>query len=90
MTDDNVTHLDDFRNKTAKVAIIKMPPQPAPRKGPFTVRVSDTYGAMFEVTFPDHTGELPMDSPILATPGESNLLVNLLTSALRIFVRYRC
>lgn len=88
MANDNVTSLEGHRRTTVMVAEITMPPLPELPPGPFTVTVANAEGAMWEVVFPDYTGEVPTDQYVLgqAGPGTPELLVNLLTGALRLYL----
>lgn len=84
-----VIDLDGRRKKVFPVATMTMPPaQPLP-KGPFTVTISDENGKMFEVIFPDYTGDLPEDAAVLGTIGCYELLANLLSGAMRVFLGAR-
>jgi hypothetical protein len=84
MSDDNVTKLADRRREMIRAAQLTYQPKEQPA-GPFTVTITAPDGKMFEATFPDHTGNLPSDQPILGTVGASDLAVNLLAGALRAF-----
>lgn len=90
MTDDNITTLDDRRKPVpTPVALMTLPPPARQADGPFTVTVADQHGKMFEVTFPDYTGELPPNDAVLGSTGCRELLVNLLTGAMRVFLGAR-
>lgn len=86
MSRDDVVSLSDRRERRAKVCLMTMPPPVEQQAGPFTVTVSDSKGKMFEVVFPDYTGVLPEDAGILATVGCYELLANLLTGAMRVYL----
>lgn len=81
-----VISLNDRRKRVVQVCTMTMPPLPEPPKGPFTVTVSDGEGKMFEVTFPDHTGVLPEEDPVLGTVGCYEVLANLLAGAMKVFL----
>lgn len=86
MSDDNVTNIEDRRRKAFQVALMTAPPPAVQPDGPFTVTVSDKDGKMFEVVFPDYTAQLPDDAPVLGTAGCYELLANLLSGAMRVFL----
>lgn len=68
--------------------VIHMPPPQEWPAGPFMVTISDKSGKMCEVVFPDHTGILPENTPVMGTAGIPNverLYANLLAGAIRTF-----
>lgn len=83
---EDVISLDERRSKAVGVCLMTMPPQASLPNGPFTVTVSDENGKMFEVIFPDYTGELSPDAAVLGTAGCNHLLANLLSGALKVFL----
>ena len=92
---DNIEDLDAarMRKTPTPVAFVTMPdPKEGWPSGPFTVTISDADGKMFEVTFPDATGDLPDDAPMLGTAGVPNvdkLIANLMAGAIRAFIGTR-
>lgn len=78
---DNVRHI----GRPITFAEMELPAPEAPPKGPFTVSVAGPDGPMFEVVFPDHRGDLPPGASVLGTAGQTEVLVDLLTGALRVF-----
>lgn len=74
--------------KVALIEGVEIPAMNSP-EGPFTVTVTSKDGKMFEVEFPDFTGELPENACALATTGCYEVLANLLAGALRTFLGAR-
>ena len=60
-----------------------------PPEGPFKVTISSEHGVMFEVEFPDFTGQLPQNGFMTGTVGCDHILANLLAGALRTFLGAR-
>jgi len=85
MSDDNVTKLVPKQPKESVMAgWLTMPDRVWEDTGPYTVTVSDRYGKMFEVTFPDYLGVLPPNAPVRGTVGEQHVLANLLSGAIHV------
>jgi hypothetical protein len=81
-----VTNLDERRARTMDVCVVTLPP-PAPKpEGPFTVTVSDPTGKLFEVVFPDYTGEISADQAVLGSTFDRHVLANLLAGSMRVFL----
>lgn len=73
------------RTTAHKVALVEMPAPPEYRvTAPFTVTISDARGKLYEATFPDITGDLLPDTPVLGTVGTGPVVINLLTGMLRV------
>jgi hypothetical protein len=81
----DITKLDEHRKQAHSVCFLTLPPETDLPKGPFTVTVSDSEGKMFEVTFSDHTGNVPGDHNVLGTVGCYGVLANLLAGMTRIY-----
>lgn len=89
-TDSVIASIEIERAKRAStpVAICTMPdPKEGWPNGPFTVTITGPDGKkMWEVVFPDATGDLPADAAVLFTGGIVNvnrLLANLLSGTIR-------
>jgi hypothetical protein len=62
---------------------LQLPPF-TPMNGPFKVSISNAEGIIYEMNFPDASGNLPPSAAVVGTIGVGDLMVNLLTGALRV------